>query len=429
MAHFCKKLQADCRRGWMLALTAMLIVFAPAAFAQSAPTVTGTVTDQSGQPVIGATIIEQGTTNGATTGVDGSYSLKLRGGGNSANLIFQSLGFVSQTVAVNGRTKIDVKLAEDAVALDAVVAIGYGTVKQKDLTTAVSVVKTDDLARRPITSASGALQGKAAGVQVIQPNGSPGQGMVVRVRGASSISSSNDPLYVVDGVPVGEGNYAIAYLSPNEIESMQVLKDASSAAIYGSRAANGVVLITTKQGSRKRGPEISFSTFVGISKVTKSYDVLNARQYRDLMEENGAVSGLPADLTDRTDWFDETYSTGVNQNYQFSVSNGDENSSYYLGGGYTNEKGIINTTSSDRYNVKASFDKKIFKWVSANASTTFSHYTTKGTIISGQGANRAGVVVSAITTPTYAPIWDPENPQQFYNNFYGANLTLSLIHI
>ena len=423
MAHFCKKLQADCRRGWMLALTAMLIVFAPAAFAQSAPTVTGTVTDQSGQPVIGATIIEQGTTNGATTGVDGSYSLKLRGGGNSANLIFQSLGFVSQTVAVNGRTKIDVKLAEDAVALDAVVAIGYGTVKQKDLTTAVSVVKTDDLARRPITSASGALQGKAAGVQVIQPNGSPGQGMVVRVRGASSISSSNDPLYVVDGVPVGEGNYAIAYLSPNEIESMQVLKDASSAAIYGSRAANGVVLITTKQGSRKRGPEISFSTFVGISKVTKSYDVLNARQYRDLMEENGAVSGLPADLTDRTDWFDETYSTGVNQNYQFSVSNGDENSSYYLGGGYTNEKGIINTTSSDRYNVKASFDKKIFKWVSANASTTFSHYTTKGTIISGQGANRAGVVVSAITTPTYAPIWDPENPQQFYNNFYGANLT------
>ena len=286
MAHFCKKLQADCRRGWMLALTAMLIVFAPAAFAQSAPTVTGTVTDQSGQPVIGATIIEQGTTNGATTGVDGSYSLKLRGGGNSANLIFQSLGFVSQTVAVNGRTKIDVKLAEDAVALDAVVAIGYGTVKQKDLTTAVSVVKTDDLARRPITSASGALQGKAAGVQVIQPNGSPGQGMVVRVRGASSISSSNDPLYVVDGVPVGEGNYAIAYLSPNEIESMQVLKDASSAAIYGSRAANGVVLITTKQGSRKRGPEISFSTFVGISKVTKSYDVLNARQYRDLMEEN-----------------------------------------------------------------------------------------------------------------------------------------------
>ena len=392
------KLQAGCRIGWMLVLTAMLTAFAPAAVAQQL-TVTGTVTDQSGQPVIGATIIEQGTTNGTTTGVDGSYTLKLRGGGNSASLVFQSLGFVSQTIPVSGRTKIDVKLAEDAVALDAVVAIGYGTVKQKDLTTAVSIVKTDDLARRPITSASGALQGKAAGVQVIQPNGAPGQGMVVRVRGASSITSSNDPLYVVDGVPVGEGNYAIAYLSPNEIESMQVLKDASSAAIYGSRAANGVVLITTKQGSRKKGPEISFSTFVGVSKVTKS---------------------------DVTDWFDETYSTGVNQNYQFSISNGDENSSYYLGGGYTNETGIINTTSSERYNVKASFEKKIFKWISANASTTFSHYTSKGSIISGQGANRAGVVVSAITTPTYAPIWDSENPQQYYNNFYGANLTSPL---
>lgn len=423
MVHFCKKLQWGCRTGWMLALAAVLLIAsAPQALAQQ-PTVTGLVTDQSGQPVIGVTIIEQGTTNGTTTGLDGTYTLKLRGGGNSATLTFQSLGFVSQTIAVNGRTKIDVKLAEDAVALDAVVAIGYGTVKQKDLTTAVSVVKTDDLNRRPITSASGALQGKAAGVQVIQPNGAPGQGMVVRVRGASSISSSNDPLYVVDGIPVGEGNYAIAYLSPNEIESMQVLKDASSAAIYGSRAANGVVLITTKQGNKAKGAEISFSTFVGVSDVAKSFDVLNAQQYRDLMLENGAVTGLPADLADRTDWFDETYSTGVNQNYQFSISNADETSSYYLGGGYTKEKGVINTTSSERYNVKASFDKKIFKWVSANASVTFSHYTINGSIITGQGANRAGVVVSAVTTPTYAPVWDPENPQQFNTNFYGANLT------
>lgn len=249
-------------------------------------------------------------------------------------------------------------------------------------------------------------------MQVIQPNGSPGQGMVVRVRGASSISSSNDPLYVVDGVPVGEGNYAIAYLSPNEIESMQVLKDASSAAIYGSRAANGVVLITTKQGSKKMGPEISFSTFVGVSKVTKSFDVLNARQYRELMEENGAVSGLPETLTDVTDWFDETYSTGVNQNYQFSISNGDENSSYYLGGGYTDETGIINTTSSERYNVKASFDKKIFKWVSANASTTFSHYTHQGVHHLGTGRQ-----------PRRAWSFRPSRPRPMHRS--GTRRTLS----
>lgn len=422
MANFFKRMQLGCRTRWMLTL-AIAMLFAPvsAAWAQSTD-VSGVVTDKSGQPIIGATVLEKGTTNGVSTGIDGNYTLKLRSDVRAASLEFQSLGYVSQTIAVNGRTKIDVQLSEDAIALDAVVAIGYGTVKQKDLTTAVSVVKTDDLDRRPVTSVSGALQGKAAGVQVIQPNGAPGQGMVVRVRGASSISSSNDPLYVVDGVPVGEGNTAIAYLSPNDIQSLQVLKDASSAAIYGSRAANGVVLITTKQGNIRKGAEISFSTFVGISKVAKTFDVLNTNQYRDLMNETGYVQ-LPSTLTDRTDWFDETYSTGVNQNYQFSVSNANDKSSYFIGGGYTKEKGVINTTSSERYNVKASFDQKVYKWVSATAAITYSRYTNKGEIISGQGANRAGVVVSALTTPTYAPIWNPEKPDQFYNDFYGANLT------
>ncbi len=426
MTSFNLKLRPCRRNGYRtLLFTALFILFGTTAMAQEV-TVTGTVTDKSGQPVIGATVIEDGTTNGTATGMDGTYTLKIKGGGDSApTLVYQSLGYVDQTIPVNGRTRIDVTLTENAVELDAVVAIGYGTVKQKDITTAVSIVKTDDLDRRPISSVSGALQGKAAGVQVIQPNGAPGQGMVIRVRGASSIysASTNEPLFVVDGVPVGTGSSAVAYLSPNEIETMQVLKDASSAAIYGSRAANGVVLITTKQGSAKKGPEVTFSTYVGISQVTKNYDVLNAQQYRELMEETGAVSGLPDVITDVTDWFDETYSNGINQNYQFSVSDGNEKSSYYLGGGYSSEKGVINTTSADRYNVKASFDRKIFKWLSASASTTFSHYSSKGSIISGQGANRAGVVVSAITTPTYAPVWNPENPDQFYNNFYGANLT------
>ena len=393
MAHFCKKLQADCRRGWMLALTAMLIVFAPAAFAQSAPTVTGTVTDQSGQPVIGATIIEQGTTNGATTGVDGSYSLKLRGGGNSANLIFQSLGFVSQTVAVNGRTKIDVKLAEDAVALDAVVAIGYGTVKQKDLTTAVSVVKTDDLARRPITSASGALQGKAAGVQVIQPNGSPGQGMVVRVRGASSISSSNDPLYVVDGVPVGEGNYAIAYLSPNEIESMQVLKDASSAAIYGSRAANGVVLITTKQGTSDT-PRIEFSTMVDISTPRKHIDVLDLDQFLAYSDDVGVSLDIKeGEVLEARDWQDYTMRNAVSINTRVSVSGRSDKSNYYLAGGYLDNNGIIRNTNVRQYDFRANFDHRIAKFIKVGTKTTVSNrknQMTQGTEPGGtQNATRA----------------------------------------
>lgn len=173
--------------------------------------------------------------------------------------------------------------------------------------------------------------------------------MTVRIRGASSIASSNDPLYVVDGVPVGEGSYAIAYLSPNDIESMSILKDAPSAAIYGSRAANGVVLITTKQGKISAGPQINFSGYVGLSNVTKTYDVLNVGQYKDLMDEIGAAT-LPDGLKDETDWFKETYKTGISQNYQLSVSNGNEKIRYYIGGGYTDEKGIIDVAYNKRYN-------------------------------------------------------------------------------
>mgnify|MGYP002298995912 CR=1 FL=1 len=404
-------------------------------FAQTA--VSGRITDKNGESVIGATILVKGTTTGTSSDAEGRYKIVIPAAAEKT-LQVSYLGYKPQEIAVGTRTRIDIELESDEAQIEEVVVVGYGTLRKSDVTGAVTSVKIDKNEAAQVASFDKLLQGHAAGVQVTTGNAAPGGAVSVKIRGTSSFNGTGEPLYVVDGIilnpssqdvknPLGstgqEAQNALASISPQDIASMEILKDASATAIYGSMGANGVVLITTKQGSRKRGPEISFSTFVGISKVTKSYDVLNARQYRDLMEENGAVSGLPADLTDRTDWFDETYSTGVNQNYQFSVSNGDENSSYYLGGGYTNEKGIINTTSSDRYNVKASFDKKIFKWVSANASTTFSHYTTKGTIISGQGANRAGVVVSAITTPTYAPIWDPENPQQFYNNFYGANLT------
>ena len=245
--------------------------------------------------------------------------------------------------------------------------------------------------------------------------------MTVRIRGASSIASSNDPLYVVDGVPVGEGNSAIAYLSPNDIESMSILKDASSAAIYGSRAANGVVLITTKQGKVSQGPQINFSAYVGLSNVTKTYDVLNVAQYKDLMDEIGGAT-LPDGLRDETDWFDETYSTGITQNYQISVSNGNEKLRYYIGGGYTDEKGVIDVAYNRRYNIKASVDSDLFKWISVGANVAYSSYKSNG-IISGTGSNRAGVVLSVINTPTYAKIWSDENPDWYWNTFYGANLT------
>ena len=399
-------------------LTAALLLLGITAFAQQ-HSVKGTVTDQNGYPVIGMAVQEQGTSNGVVTDENGEYSITVAS--PQASLEFNSLGYETVIEQVNGRAVIDVVSSESAIALDAVVAIGYGAVKKQDLTTAVSVVSNEDMKLRPVSDASGFIQGKVAGVQVQQTSGLPGGGMTVRIRGASSIASSNDPLYVVDGVPVGEGNYAIAYLSPNDIESMSILKDASSAAIYGSRAANGVVLITTKQGKVSQGPQINFSAYVGLSNVTKTYDVLNVTQYKDLMDEIGGAT-LPDGLRDETDWFDETYSTGITQNYQISVSNGNEKLRYYIGGGYTDEKGVIDVAYNRRYNIKASVDSDLFKWISVGANVAYSSYKSNG-IISGTGSNRAGVVLSVINTPTYAKIWSDENPDWYWNTFYGANLT------
>ena len=353
------------------------------------------------------------------TDVDGAYSITVSS--PQATLEFNALGYETVVEQVGGRAVIDVVSAEEATALEGAVAIGYGSVRKQDLTTAVSVVSNDDMKLRPVSEASGFIQGKVAGVQVQQTSGLPGGGMTVRIRGASSIASSNDPLYVVDGVPVGEGSSAIAYLSPNDIESMSILKDASSAAIYGSRAANGVVLITTKQGKVSAGPQINFSGYVGLSNVTRTYDVLNVEQYKDLMDEIGGAT-LPDGLKDETDWFKETYKTGISQNYQLSVSNGNDKIRYYIGGGYTDEEGIIDVAYNRRYNFKASVDSDLYDWISVGTNIAYSSYRTNG-IISGTGSNRAGVVLSVINTPTYAKIWDEDNPDWYWDDFYGANLT------
>jgi len=391
----------------------VMLLLSVSVFAQKR-TVTGTVTDNLGYPVIGMMVLEEGTQNGSATDADGRYSITVAG--DQSVLVFDALGYANVRETVAGRSVIDVTVKEESLMLDAVVAIGYGSVRKKDLTTAVSVVSTEDVTLRPVTEASGLIQGKVAGVQVQQTSGLPGSGMTVRVRGNSSIASSNDPLYVVDGVPVGEGGYAIAYLSPNDIESMQILKDASSAAIYGSRAANGVVLITTKQGSKNQAPKVSFSSYVGASQVTRTYEVMNTEEYREYAKEFNV--NIPEELTDQTDWFKETYRTAITQNYQVGVSGGTDKVRYYLGAGYTDEQGILKVAYAQRYNVRTSVDADLYKWLTVGANVAYSNYKNNG-IISGTGANRAGVVLSVINTPTYAVIWDPANPNQYYNNFYG----------
>src|SRR5690606_16400850 len=219
--------------------------------------------------------------------------------------------------------------------------------------------------------------------------------MSIRVRGTTSFNGSNDPLYVVDGVPVDN----IRFLSPTDITSMQILKDASSAAIYGSRAANGVVLITTKSGASGQG-KISFNTQLTNNVVTSNVDVLNTQQYMDLQKEIGLVT-LPPTLTDQTDWFKETYQDGRIQNYQVSITDRTEKLKYYLSGGYIDELGVINSTFFKRYNFRANVDNKIRPWLTVNANVNSADYTDNG-VSTGTGANRGGVVLSAINTPTFA---------------------------
>ena len=396
------------------ALTLMLCLMAAINVMAQNVKITGTVVDSSNEPIIGATVTVSDDTNvKAVTNVDGRFTINAAPG---SNLHITYIGY--KTVDVKAADGMRIVMEEESNMLKEVVAIGYGSVQRKDVTTAVSSVSTKDLDTRPIVSAVQGMQGKAAGVTISQANGQPGATPTIRVRGTTSLNGSNDPLYVVDGVPMTD----IDYLSADDIVGMQILKDASSAAIYGSRAANGVVIITTKQGKAGEA-RISLNAHYALNVVRDNQDPLNAAQYKELMDEIGLVK-LPDGLTDKTDWKDEVYRTGNVQDYQLSVTNGNDKLRYFISGGYTGENGVIKKSSYERYNIRASVENDIRKWLRVNASVAYSDYSYKGTgIISGTGSNRGGVVTSIVNTPTYAPVWDPDNPGQYYNNFYGVNIT------
>lgn len=312
----------------------MFLMLVCSALAFADVTVTGTIVDGQNEPIIGASVLQKGTGNGTVSDFDGNFTLSVPDA--KAVLVVSYVGMKTQEVSLQGKTRLSIVMKDDAETLDEVVVIGYGAVKRRDVTTAVSSVSTEDLEKVPITSAAQAMQGKAAGVTVVKPNGQPGASMVVRVRGTTSMNASNDPLYVVDGVPMTD----IDFLAPNDIESMQILKDASSAAIYGSRAANGVIMITTKAGKASREKvHVDFSMYGGWTMVAKKMESLNYEQYREYLDDLGSNVVLPDGLKDETNWFDETYKTGSTQNYQLSVSGGTDKVTYYLSGGYTNEGG------------------------------------------------------------------------------------------
>ena len=380
----------------------LALLFAVQASAQ----VTGKVTDATGEPLIGVTVAIKGTPNGTTTAADGSFRLQVPATGL---LVFSYTGYWSQEIQIAGQSTFNIVLLEDIQTLDQVVVVGYGTQKKKDLTTAVVVVDEKDIRNRPMVSAAEALQGKAAGVQVTQPSGKPGGDIAVRVRGATSVLAGNEPLYVVDGVPTTD----IRGLNPADIESMSVLKDASSAAIYGARAANGVVLITTQRG-KEGASSIRFSAYTGFSDLRKTVETLTTKKYRELIEE--IIPGVldPA-ATRYTNWQEETFGYGKSQSVQLAFSGGTEKSRYLLSTNYLNNQGIVQPARFDRYSVRLNLDNQATHWLKIATSINVLRSRTQNTP-DNASSGRGGVIMSALNTPPFLSTYKNDGSGQYDPN-------------
>lgn len=398
-------------------LTGLFLLFCCYAIGQT--TIRGFVKDSSGQGMPGVSVQVKGTTAGTVTKEDGAYTIMAKDA--NISLEFTSIGYESQTIALNGRTTLDVVLVTTTGEMESVVVIGYGTQKKKDLTGSVATVSAADFANRPIVNAGEALQGKAAGVQVSSISGKPGVGLSVRIRGSSSISAGNDPLYVVDGIPMTD----IAAINPNDIETISILKDAASASIYGTRAANGVVLITTKKGKTGQS-RIDINTYYGSSVTTRKLKVLNAQQYQDYTTEVYGSKIVTDSMVAANDinWQDEVFRTGNQKSYQVGFSGGNEKTQHYLSLGYMDQEGMIRPATFDRINGRLNLTTKMNKWLTLTTNTLFSR-THDNDVIDNQGAAKGGVVIGAVVTAPTIPRYTAngqigQDPQTGWENPLGA---------
>lgn len=339
-------------------------------------TVQGVVKDQTGETVIGASVMEKGTTNGTITGIDGDFSLNMSPNGT---LVVSFVGYKTQEVQVKGQKQLQVVLSEDAEMLDEVVVIGYGTMKKSDLTGAVSSIGNKDIKDSPVSNLGQAIQGKISGVQIVDA-GKPGDNVSIKIRGLGSINNC-DPLVVIDGVPTDLG---LSSLNMADVERLDVLKDASTTAIYGSRGANGVVMITTKRGTEGKG-KLAVSANYSFQNATNVPSLLNAAQYAELSNDMMVNSGRnpnpewanPSELGAGTDWMDELLRTGVMQNYTVSYSGGNEKSHYYVSGGFLDQSGIVKSVNYRRFTFQSNSDAQVLKWLKFSNNITFSADTKK----------------------------------------------------
>ena len=340
-------------------------------------TITGKVINENGEPIPGVSILIKGTTTGTITDIDGRYKLSVDGA--SKILIFSYIGMIPQELSVGSQTVIDVVLKQSAVNLDQVVVTGYGSVKKSDITGSVSSINKSDLVKLPTQRIDQALQGKAAGVMVMNTDAAPGGNTVIRIRGLSSITGSNAALIVIDGQQGGN----LSTIDPNDIESMEVLKDASSTAIFGAKGANGVILITTKAG-KKGKPIVSYSYNYGVQKLRKKIDVMSAGDFARTVNASNATNDLngvpPPFFTDQqiaeydksfgTDWQNEIYQVAPMQNHSLSVSGGTDNTTYFFSGGYLDQNGIVKNSKYNRFNSRMNLNSDINKWLSAGLNVS-----------------------------------------------------------
>jgi TonB-linked SusC/RagA family outer membrane protein len=389
--------------------------------------ITGIVTGVANEPLVSVSVRVKGTDLGTSTDNKGEYSLTVE---QNANLLFSYIGYADKEIKVNGQNVINVQLSPSDKILDQAVVIGYGSQKKKDITSAISTIDTKDISSRPIISAVDAITGKAPGVQVLSPSGQPGADLSVRVRGVGS-PNGGEPLYVVDGVLAND----IRTIDPNTIESISVLKDASAAGIYGAAGStNGVVMITTKQGARGKS-RVDASVYTGMQQIVKKIPVLNNQQWLSLQTEiQGAAPTIPSYYnltTTNNNWQDMVYHHAMQTGANVGVSGGSEKGTYYFGGGYLNQDGIMRGTNFQRYSVKLSIDQNANNWLRLGGNVSYNR-SNQRTVTQNASAQNGGAVMSALITPQYIPVFMPAgspNPGVYgYSSFYSGENPISDIY-
>ena len=380
----------------------------------------GTITDDKGETIPGVNIIIKGTTNGTTSDINGNYTIKV----NNLNqtLIFSFIGFKTIMEPIKGRTTINIVMHISAISLNQVVVVGYGTKKKADIIGSVSVIKPNEISRLPVSTISQALQGKATGVKVTQSTGAPGEGVSVRIRGIGTINN-NSPLYIIDGIPTKD---AFVSLSPSDIQSISILKDASAAAIYGSRAANGVVLITTKKGGGQAS-HINYSTYTGVQMATHLTKMCNKDQYIEIYNEAANADGrmtIPQSMADtlpNTNWWDEIFRPAIITNHNLTVNGGDKKLNYIVSGTYFKQDGIILNSDYTKYAIRSSINSELTNKISTGININLSNSITNKVGSSGDGymGNGGSVVRYAFfRTPIY-PVYDKNGDYIDYYHDYA----------